>query len=488
IFAHWFGPRLLAKGASFSLLKMREAIFSRLPMFPMSYYDRQPQGRIIVRITHDVEGIENFFTSSLEGLLKAVFFSISAIAAMLLTDFSLGLTLSFCVLPAFVFVIASRRYARQVNRNISRTSSTCNSKLAEYIDGLPVIRIFGLEKWIKQNYDNFIKSHLNAQLQANSFYSWSRPLTTFLCGVPFVVLVWFGGKEVMAGTLGVGVFVAFSGYCNSFFQSIMALSQEFHIIQQAFSNAERVAGFLKQSTEDQVLGEDGIHQTAADGGPLKGGIDFQNVSMSYDGINPVLKDVDFSIKAGEKVGFIGRTGSGKSSTISLLSRLYEFQSGDIVMDGRSIREYSRAFLRGNIGFVSQDVMIHRGTWGDNLSFEPVGNDKMKKCCEQTGLWEIMKKSNRTFDSQISEGGHNLSSGEKQLLCFTRIFLQNPAILILDEATANMDEHHEQQVHQTIDMVMKNRTCIIVAHRLAGIKNCDRIFQFDQGRVKEVIQN
>ena len=485
VLSHWLGPRLLAKGASFSLLKMREDIFSRLPLFPMSYYDRQPQGRIIVRITHDVEGIENFFTSSLEGLLRAIFFGISAIIAMLLTNWSLGFVLSLCVLPAVIFIISTRRYARQVNRNISRTSSTCNSRLAEYIDGLPLIRIFGLEKWSKDNYQNSIDSHLTAQLQANSFYSWSRPLTTFLCGIPFAVLIWFGGQKVIAGNLGIGVFVAFSGYCNSFFHSVMALAQEFHIIQQAFSNAERVAGFLKQSTEDHVLGQDGVHSTAADGGALRGAISFKNVYMSYDGSEWILKDINLSMEKGQKVGLIGKSGSGKSSTISLLSRLYEFQKGDIVIDGRPIRDYSRSFLRGQIGFVSQEIVVHRGSWRDNLSFTPVSNKKIEECCERIGLWQIMKKSGLTLDSEILEGGANLSSGEQQLLCFARIFLQDPAILILDEATANMDEHHEEQVHRAIDLVMKNRTCIIVAHRLVSLKSCDRIFKFDKGKVIEL---
>ena len=485
LFSHWLGPRLLAKGASFSLLKMREDIFSRLPLFPMSYYDRQPQGRIIVRITHDVEGIESFFTTSLEGLLRSIFFGITAIAAMLLTDLSLGFIISLCVLPAFIFIVSTRRHARQVNRNISRTSSSCNSRLAEYIDGLPLIRIFGLEKWSKENYDSSIDSHLNAQLQANSFYSWSRPLATFLCGLPLTFLIWFGGRDVMAGNLGVGVFVAFAGYCNSFFYSVMALAQEFHIIQQAFSNAERVAGFLKQSTEDHVLGQDGVHHTAADGGTLKGAICFENVFMSYDGSNWTLKDINLSIEEGQKVGFIGKSGSGKSSTISLLSRLYEFQKGNIIIDGRPIRDYSRSFLRSKIGFVSQDIVVHRGSWRENLSFNPISNKKIEECCHQIGLWEIMKKSGLTLDSEILEGGSNLSSGERQLLCFGRIFLQDPAILILDEATANMDEHHERQVHQAIDLVMKNRTCIIVAHRLVSLKDCDRIFKFDCGQVVEL---
>ena len=485
LLSNWLGPRLLAKGASFSLLKMREDIFSRLPLFPMSYYDRQPQGRIIVRITHDVEGIENFFTSSLEGLLRAIFFGISAIIAMLLTDLSLGFIISLCVFPAFIFIILTRRHARQVNRNISRSSSNCNSRLAEYLDGLPLIRIFGLEKWSKKNYDQLIDSHLNAQLNANFFYSWSRPLTTFLCGLPLTFLIWFGGRDVIAGNLGVGIFVAFSGYCNSFFQSVMALAQEFHIIQQAFSNAERVAGFLKQSTEEHVLGKDGIHQKTIDNGPLQGAISFKNVFMSYDESKWALNNINLSIEKGQKVGFIGRSGSGKSSTISLLSRLYEFQKGEIIIDGRPIRDYSRSFLRSKIGFVSQEIVVHRGSWRDNLSFYPVSTEKMEECCRQTGLLKVMNQAGLNLDSEILESGANLSSGEKQLLCFTRIFLQDPAILILDEATANMDEHHEKQVHQAIDLVMRNRTCIIIAHRVVSLKGCDRIFKFKQGEVTEL---
>lgn len=479
----WGGRAILANGASKTILKIRERLFHHIQLLPMGFYDRQPQGRIVTRMTHDVEGMEDFFVSSLGRLLSAIFFGTTSVIAMCLTDLKLGLILVASVTPAIAFIYTTRNVVRKVNRRMTKSSSAANSKLAELISGLEVIRSFGLESWSKHQYDGVIDEYRSAHLSANSFYGWSRPLISFLCGLPLVGLIGIGGYKVLTGAMGVGLFVTFIRYCERFINPIMMLAREFNVIQQAFTSAERVASFLNHAEEDSVLGEDGKKVKLSDS--LKGNISFKNVSMAYDGKTFVLNDLNFDIRAGEKIGLVGRTGCGKTTSVSLLSRLYEFQKGDITIDDISIRDFQRDFLRSHIGFISQNVVLIKGTLRENLCFDDrIDDSEILAACEKTGMSKVMQENGLSLDSHLVEGGENLSTGQRQLLALTRILLRNPSLLIMDEATANIDEKFEKLIHDAVETIMDGRTCLIIAHRLATLKECDRIFVFDQGRLVE----
>tara|TARA_R110002072_G_scaffold276051_1_gene437621 strand:+ start:386845 stop:388641 length:1797 start_codon:yes stop_codon:yes gene_type:complete len=478
----WLGRKLLTKYSSLAILDIRKVLFQHLQVLPIFFYDTQPQGRVVTRVTHDVEGIEQFFTSTLGRLVSALFLTTMSISAMLLTNFWLGLALVGSVFPAIIFIYFTRNIVRNVNRRMSKDSSALNSKLSEFINGLSVIRSFGLEEWSNDEYEVAVSTHERSQLDANFLYGWSRPLISFLCTTPIILLVWFGGKEVLAGTMGVGVFVAFVRYCERFFNPIMTLAREVHVIQQAFTSAERVVSFLKHKPEESVLGINGLIK---DEHTMQGRIDFDNVWMSYNEEDWILKGLNFSIKAGDKIGLVGRTGCGKSTTVNLISRLYEFQKGDILVDGVSIRLFNREYLRSMIGFVAQDPVLFRGSFAQNLSpMKNVSKEEILYQCDTTGLSKIMHKNGFTLDTEIFEGGSNLSVGERQLVALTRILINNPKILILDEATANIDPAYEKIIHEAINKVMVGRTCLMIAHRLATIEHCDRIFVFDEGRLVE----
>lgn len=478
----WFGRRILSKNATLTIYSIRRKLFSHLQSLPLSFYDRQPQGRIVTRITHDVEGIEEFFTSSLGNLINAFFTAIIFMTAMLLTDFKLGGILILSMFPAFAFIFISRNWVRSSNRAISKLSAKLNAKLSEYLSGIEVIRVFGLEEWTKKNYNQAVDEYTRANLWANFLFSWTRPIIIFLCTFPMICLVWFGGKGALAGTFSVGIFVAFIRYCEGFFWPIVTLANEVHVVQQAFTNAERVASFLKQDTEDKILGPDGAIENV----PLKGELIFDQVSMSYLGSEKVLNDVSFTLKPGEKVGFVGPTGCGKSTTVALLSRLYEYQNGKITLDGEDLRKYKRSFLRTKIGFVSQEVVIFRGTLRENLDPENHATvEEIMASCKETGLLSVMEKNQLDLNSEILENGTNLSIGERQLLAFTRILLRNPGLLVLDEATANIDPAYEKIIHDAVDRIMKGRTCLIIAHRLDTLKSCDRIVVMSKGEIAEV---
>jgi len=486
------GRRVIAHYAFKTIYDIRQSLFDHLQKLPMSFYDRQPQGRIITRITHDIDGIESFFTSSLSRLVNALMMATMAMFAMVWTEWKLGSLLVLFVLPGLFFLFGTRNIVRQVMRKMSQASSAINAKLAEFLSGIEVIRTYGLEEWSGLEFQKTIDKHHQAQIQANTFFAWTRPLTATLCVLPLVSLLYFGGHRVMAGTMSVGLFVTFLRYCESFFSPIRTLSQELHIIQQAFTSIERVSNFLSHEVEDVVFGAD---KRPVDGSFQLGNISFKNVFMTYaQGVkNPssvaqtawVLKDLSFSIRAGEKIGLVGRTGCGKTSTVSLLARLYAYQKGQIFLSDRPIEDFSRSYLRQNIGFVSQDVILFKGTLAENLCLgESYSIRQLEEACVLTGLANVMAGSGLAFTSIILEDGSNLSVGERQLVSLTRVLLANPQVLILDEATANIDPVMEKIIHHAVDRVMRGRTCLMIAHRLDTLKNCQRLLVFADGRLVE----
>ncbi|WP_290731243.1 ABC transporter ATP-binding protein [Halobacteriovorax sp. JY17] len=477
----WCGRRILIINSSATILDIRKKLFAHIQKLPLGFYDKQPQGRIITRITHDVEGVEEFFTSTIGRFVNAIFMAIISGTAMCITDLRLGLILVASMLPAVALVYLTKNKVRVVNRRMSKLSSEINSKLNEYLSGIDVIRSYGLENWSHQNFDATVNDHRRAQLNANFLYSWTRPLTAFFCTLPLVGLVFFGGKEVLAGTMSVGIFVAFIRYCEKFFSPIMMLAREIHVIQQAFTSSERVHSFFSHDEEEVVLGEDGEISEF----DIKGNIEFKKTWMAYDSDNWVLKDLNFNIKSGEKIGLVGSTGCGKTTTVSLLARLYDFQKGSIEIDGVSIRDFNRRFLRSSIGFVSQDPIIFSASLRENLCAGKIATDEnIINCCKETGFYKVMEESAMTLDSTILEGGENLSIGEKQLLSLTRVLLGNPKILVLDEATANIDPNYEKVIHQAIVTIMEGKTCLIIAHRLDTVMSCDRLLVFEKGRLAE----
>jgi len=479
----WQGRRLISYSTSKTIFNIRATLFSHLQQLPLGFYDRQPQGRIVTRITHDVEGIEQFFSNSLGRLINSATTASMAMIAMVITYPKLGGILIASMLPAVLFIFFTRELVRTTNRRMSTKSSSCNAKLSEYLNGLEVIRAFGMEKWANEKYEDAVNEHQTSQLAANNLFAWSRPFISFLCTFPLVGLVWFGGKSLLAGVITVGIFVAYIRYCERFFMPIMTLAREIHVIQQAFTSAERVATFLAHKTESSSLGEDGEYRGTP--GSLKGDIQFKDVGMFYNKEQWVLDDLNFQIKPGEKIGLVGTTGCGKTTTVSLLSRLYEYQKGEVLLDGRSIRDYERNFLREQIGFVSQDVIIFRGSLKQNLTTDDeLSNEVILECCKNTGLQKVMSDTGLTLESEIQEGGSNLSIGERQLVALTRVLVRNPSVLVLDEATANIDPGYEEIIHGAVEKAMEGRTCLMIAHRLDTLKACDRILVFEKGRLIE----
>ncbi len=479
---YFLGRKLLIKTASASILLMRKELFIHLQNLPLSFYDKQPEGRIVTRITHDVEGIEDFFTTSMGKLLYSIVTIFIAFFAMMVTNFKLGLFLVISILPALVLTFLSNGKIRILNRELSKFNSICNAKLSEFLRGIFVIRSFALESWTYKKYTENVDDHMNATLRTNAFYAWNRPLTNILTDVPLILLLGIGGYKVLEGSITIGLLIVYIRYCEKFSHPIAALTREIHIIQQAFTNIERITTFLSYKTEEQVFLSTGNISKKE----IVGDIELTNLSMGYLADHPVLKNINLKINAGEKIGIVGVTGSGKSTFVSLIARLYEFQQGDILIDNLSIRKYDINDFRKKIGFVSQNVSIFKGTLKENLTVEEnYSNEEINRVLNLTSFDKVMKRNELTLESEILDGGENLSVGEKQLLSLTRILLKNPSLIILDESTANIDPECEKIIHHSIETVMKNKTCIFIAHRIDTIKNCDKIFVFRDGHIVEV---
>lgn len=477
----WFGRKQLAVAASKVIFNVRKSLFSKLQELPVQYFDRQPQGRIVTRITHDVEGIEDFFTSGLGNLLSALMMTFLAVMAMIMTNFKLGLVMTLSIAPSLFLVFKTKDFLRSSNRRVSKFSSAINSKLSEYLNGVETIRTFGLEKWSMKNYNGAVNDYLFAQLKGNTLFAWSMPLVSFCATIPLIGLVWFGGHGVLVGIYSVGLFVSFVRYYERFFNPMMLLAREIHVVQQAFTSTERVMSFLNEDDEEKILMNNGKMITEK----FLGDIKFENVWMHYSEGQWVLKELNFHIKPGEKIGLVGKTGCGKSSTVALLSRLYEFQKGEVKIDDIPIRNFDRNALRDKIGFVSQDAIIFKGSLRENLSCnEHLSDQFLIEKSQTTGLVRALSKEGFNLDMEILEGGVNLSVGQRQLVSLTRVLIKNPSILVLDEATANIDPFFEEIIHEAVMAIMNERTCLMIAHRLETLKQCDRIIVFNDGEIVE----
>ena len=390
IYFIWIGRKQLAISASAVIFIMRQNLFKKLQLLPLKYYDRQPQGRIVTRITHDVEGIEDFFTSSLGNLISALMMTIFAMTAMIVSDLRLGSIMVISIIPSIFLMVKTKDLMRFTNRKVSKFSSAINAKLSEFLSGISVIRSFGIENWSMTEFHKAVNLYLEAQLKGNFLFAWSMPMVSFCATVPLIGLVWFGGAMVIKGTLTLGVFIAFIRYYERFFNPLMLLSREIHVVQQAFTSTERVMNFLDEDDEEVVLKNFGKMIPAQFIGDIK----FEHIYMSYNEQNNnekewILNDLNFHIKPGEKIGLVGKTGCGKSSTVSLLSRLYEYQAGEIYIDDIPIRNFDRHNLRSQIGFVSQDAIIFKGSLRDNLSSDAKLTDPdLIDASQKTGLVQI----------------------------------------------------------------------------------------------------
>lgn len=463
------------------IFNIREEIFNHIQSLSISYFDKNPIGRLVTRVTNDTETLNEMYTSVLINLFKDVFILGGIVVVMLKMDYKLAL-LSFSLVPFILGIsIVFRKKIRSVYR-ISRTQlAKINSSLNEFITGMKTIQIFKKESKVSKEFDEVNFAYLKTIKKEISIYAVFRPSIEIIRSLGIATLVYFGGGKVISNAIEFGVLYAFIDYLQKFFEPILDLTEKYNILQSAMASSERIF---------KILDDDTIIENSKNPVPLayvKGRIEFKNVWFAYVEDNWVLKDVNFVINPGETIAFVGATGAGKSSIINLITRFYDIQKGEILLDGVNIKNIDKYELRKNIGVVLQDVFLFTGTIEDNirLNNRAIKKSKIEEVAKYVNAHHFIFRLPNKYKEQVMERGSTLSSGERQLLAFARTLAYDPRILILDEATSNIDTETEILIQDALEKLIKGKTTIAVAHRLSTIQHADKIIVLSKGQIKEV---
>jgi ATP-binding cassette, subfamily B, multidrug efflux pump len=460
---------------------MRMQIFRHLQKLDVAFFDRNPVGRLMTRVTTDVDTLNELFTAG----VISIFGDLCTLAGIVFTLFWMNYRLAlaiFSVVPllfgiTFLFKIKVRDSFRRVRTAIARI----NAFLQENITGTSVVQVFTREDKQKDKFRHINREHLDANLQSIFYYAIFYPLLELVGALAVGLIIWYGGLQVAASTLTLGALVAFVQYSDRFFRPISDLSEKYTILQSAMASSERIFKLL--DTEPSVANSSAPKALAI----TRGDVEFRDVSFAYNPGEPVLKDISFRVAPGERVALVGATGSGKSTIISLLSRFYDVTAGEIVVDGVNLKDYDLRGLRKSIGIVLQDVFLFSGSVGENIRLgnPDISDERVREAARIVYADGFIQRLEKKYDTPVGERGSSLSVGQKQLLAFARALAYNPRILILDEATSSIDTDTELIIRAALDKLLQGRTSIIVAHRLSTIQNADRIIVLHRGKIREI---
>ncbi len=471
--------RIINKIGQKILNVLRINVFSKITRMSLSAFDRYSSGRLLTRATNDIEALNEFYTEIMVNLFKDVVLLVGIIVTMLQMDFKLALV-GFSTIPVIVLITFTIRGALRRNfAKMKRLIGRINGFFSENIDGMKTVQAFNREKNKLGEFKTLNKEYYDSTLFQIKMNSLLRPLMEVVNSLTIALLVVYGYHGISGGILELGVVYAFTTYIKKFFEPINDLAEQYNTIQSAAISADRIFEIL----DDQDAQED-IHENGRTGKVL-GKVEFRHVWFAYEGENWILKDVSFTIERGQKVAFIGPTGAGKTTIINLISGFYPIQKGDILIDGVSIRDWNLGALRKEVCVVLQDVFLFSGTIGENISLQSaIPEEKIHEAVALSAADGFIAKHPDGLNAQVSERGSTFSAGERQLLSFARAISHDPAVLVLDEATANIDSNTEQVIQKSIKQISKGRTAIFIAHRLSTIRDCDCIYVLSGGKIAE----
>ncbi|MEO8088897.1 MAG: ABC transporter ATP-binding protein [Gemmatimonadales bacterium] len=460
---------------------LRMQIFSHLQRLSISYFDRNPVGRLMTRVTSDVETLNELFSSGVVTVFGDVFTLVAIMTMMLWIDWRLALV-TFAVIP-LVWLTARvfRRRVRQAFGDIRVRLARLNAFLQERLSGMRVVQLFGREVDSAARFAELNKDHLEAHRRSITIYAVFFPVVELLTAVAMALLLWYGGLRALNGTITVGVLAAFIQLTRRFFQPLQDLSEKFNLLQSAMASSERVFALLDQPVT--VLEPVNPVKLAE---PVRGEVGFEGVWFRYSPEGPwVLRDVSFTASPGQTIALVGHTGAGKTTIVNLLLRFYDPDRGRILIDGVDIRQLSTSDLRALIGFVQQDLFLFAGDIQHNLTLDaPIPPEAARQAARRVGADRFIERLPAGYDHRLGERGRSLSVGERQLLSFARALALNPTILVLDEATSSVDAQAEGQIQVAIAELMTGRTSIVVAHRLSTILHADEILVLQHGEIRE----
>ncbi|HYF01682.1 MAG TPA: ABC transporter ATP-binding protein [Planctomycetota bacterium] len=461
------------------LYDLRLRLFSHLQRLSASFFDRTPVGRLVVRVTNDVENLNEMFTSGLVEFAADILLIAGTLAMMFWTNWKLALVTMAVAPVAFAAVALFRRHAREKYRDMRLKIARLNSCLNESVHGMRTIQTFGREGAALARFRQLNAEHRDSAVAALFAYSLFYPAVEALSSLALAGLVGYGGLRILEGSLTFGAFTAFWYYAYKFFMPVRELAEKYNILQAAMASSERVFGILDTPLQVQDRPD------AVPAPPLRGEVAFENVSFSYDGKTPVLRDVSFRVEPGRTVAVVGATGAGKSTLINLLQRFYDPTSGRVAVDGRDVREFTIAGLRRQMGLVLQDVFFFAGTVEENLRLgEAIPRERLEAAARAVHADRLLARLPKGWETDVHERGASLSTGERQILSFARALAFDPRILILDEATSSVDAETERLIQDALAKLLKGRTSIVIAHRLSTVQRADRILVLHKGRVRE----
>lgn len=459
---------------------IRDKIFRHYQRLKMSFFDKNPIGRLVTRNTNDIQALNEMFSEVLVYIIKDLVILAGILIVVFIHSWQYGLFLFgifvIIILSTIIYNILVTPLFRKFRVLIARI----NTVLSEFIMGMNVIQLFNQQKRINRDFSDLNWTYFDVWKKLAYVTILYRPISSLLRNLATAVIIWYIGGSVLENRLTLGELSAFLVYLNRFFHPIFHLTERVEVIKSAVVSGERVFKLL--DTQEFIARDP--NETCPN--VFKPQIDFKNVWFAYNDDNYILKDISFTVEEGSRVAVVGRTGSGKTSLINLLLRFYEFDQGSISIGGHDIRELDIDHIRKNISYVMQDVYLFSGTIKDNILFglDPSYEKNLKEICSRMQLDDLLKRLPKGIDTEITERGMSFSSGERQLISFARALISNPSLIVLDEATSNIDSKTEHLIQVAIEELLKNRTSIIIAHRLSTIKNSNKILVMNKGKIVE----
>jgi len=470
----------LAYAGQSIIYRMRTQMFDHLLRLSLSFFDRNKVGKLMSRVQNDVSQIQELVTQGILTLLTSFLSLVGIAVIMIVMDWRLALY-TLAVIPFMVIMtILWQKYARQAFIRVRRAIATVNSQLQEDMAGVRVVQSLSREEENMEQFDQVNRAHLDANVTAAKLEALMMPMVYIFTGVAFAIVIIVGGFQVLDKTMSIGILMSFLLYVQRFFDPVLELSMQYTELQRAMASGARIFELL------DVVPEIQDRPDAIEMPPVKGEIKFQNISFGYEPDKDVLHDINLIVKPGETVAIVGQTGSGKSSLVSLTARFYEVEKGAVTVDGYDVRAVTQQSLRKQIGIVPQDPILFSGSIEENIKFGNLDatREKVIEIARMVGAHHFINRLEKGYDTMVGQRGVNLSAGQRQLICMARVILADPRILILDEATSNVDTNTERIMQRALRKLTRGRTCLTIAHRLSTVTESDRIIVLEQGKIVE----
>ncbi len=478
LIANTYLMRWIGQGA---LYRLRNTVFEKIEKLHIQFFDKNPIGKLITRTTSDIEALNDLLSSGVVNIIGDLFRIIFIIGFMLSMSWELSLV-SLSVLPILIYATFwFKARVRVAFLNVRDQIARLHSFVQEHINGMNIVQLFGRGKRESEKFEKINEGHTNAHIRTIFYFALFWPAVEVIASLAMALVIWYGGAQALSGEVTFGILLAFIQYVRQFFVPIRDLSEKFNTLQSALASSERIFEVL--DTKNEIPDPENPVTPERKEGHIR----FENVSFRYnDSEGDVLKEASFEVRPGEIVAIVGATGAGKTTIINLLMRFYDVTSGRITIDGVDIRDMGHHHLHSYFGLVLQDNLLFAGSVMENITLgnDDISHDLVKKTSEMVQADRFIRKLPGGYNHRISERGASLSMGQRQLICFVRALVYDPTILVLDEATSNVDSDTEYLVSKALETMMKDRTSVVIAHRLSTIQHADKILVMHKGRIRE----